>query len=538
MANIAPLLQYLDIPGMRGAAAAQLTPWAHTPPPMQFSGLSQDLATMQNARADIGTQPPRYQPPLPIINQPINPPPLPWFAYAGGQALPPNDRIPAPPQRAGMAPETSVSAQRGLPQRDFNPQQPPAQVEVDEQVGGMDPRYGIQPRTDQGFGSYQPSAADFGEKQAKQQSPFNSDAGMWGILAAGLGILANNYGNYGQAGPAIGKGGMMGLNTFLEQRQIAERNKFAQQELDQRNQQIQQAGDYQRSMMRQGDRRLGLEEGAANRKLEQELATRNLALSLAGGDIEQQKLAVANPDKYLDFKVAQLKPDYKQREIKEGTQAYDEYSIDGGKTWEKVPGGGKYDLRAAKGGANIEMGVKTVEDFNEALAKKMSGSLVDQYDVLKTVPDVIQTLRTARDAAGKAQNFSGSAGEAKLAFAKLLNNNLGTQIDPEGVKNAEVLRSSTFRQIMDQLKKLDSQPTQKQQDQLKDALGQLATDPSALPEILQITEDILRTRVGEHNTRVRQAKEKKANFMYEIEIKLPGDEPTGNSTLKQKYGLE
>jgi hypothetical protein len=232
MANIAPLLQYLDIPGMRGAAAAQLTPWTQTPPPMQFSGLSQDMATMQNARADIGTQPPRYQPPLPIINQPINPPPLPWFAYAGGQALPPNDRIPAPPQRPGMAPETSVTAPGGLPQGNFNPQPAPAQVEVDEQMGNS--RYGIQPRTDQGFGSYQPSAADFGEKQTKQQSPFNSDAGMWGILAAGLGILANNYGNYGQAGPAIGKGGLMGLNTFLGERQVQERNKFAQQELDQR----------------------------------------------------------------------------------------------------------------------------------------------------------------------------------------------------------------------------------------------------------------------------------------------------------------
>ncbi len=245
MANIAPLLQYLDIPGMRGAAAAQLTPWAHTPPPMQFSGLSQDLATMQNARADIGTQPPRYQPPLPIINQPINPPPLPWFAYAGGQALPPNDRIPAPPQRPGMAPETSVTAPGGLPQGNFNPQQPPAQVEVDESMGS-DSRYGIQPRTDQGFGSYQPSAADFGEKQTQQQSAGMSDAGMWGLLAAGLGILANNYGNYGQAAPAIGKGGMMGLQTFLGERQVQERNKFAQQELDQRQQlQNAQIGNYQ-----------------------------------------------------------------------------------------------------------------------------------------------------------------------------------------------------------------------------------------------------------------------------------------------------
>jgi hypothetical protein len=416
MANIAPLLQYLDIPGMRGAAAAQLTPWAHTPPPMQFSGLSPDMATMQNARADIGSQPPRYQPPLPIINQPINPPPLPWFAYAGGQALPPNDRIPAPPQRPGMAPETSVTAPGGLPQGNFNPQPSPAQVEVDEQVGGMDPRRGIQPRTDQGFGSYQPSAADFGEKQAKQ-SPFSSDAGMWGILAAGLGILANNYGNYGQAGPAIGKGGMMGLNTFLEQRQIAERNKFAQQELDQRNAQIQQAGDYQRSMMRQGDRRLGMEEEAYKQKEAQALATRNLALQLAGNDPEQQRIAVANPDKYLDFKVAQLKPDYKQREIKEGTQAYDEYSIDGGKTWNKIPGGGKYDLKAAKGGTDISLkvGEKQGEAFTKPIAEQVDASFTKAMSAVESQ----KTLEGFRQRLNDPRLISGAGANVRLAVEQV-----------------------------------------------------------------------------------------------------------------------
>jgi hypothetical protein len=321
MANIAPLLQYLDIPGMRGAAAAQLTPWAHTPPPMQFSGLSQDMATMQNARADIGTQPPRYQPPLPIINQPINPPPLPWFAYAGGQALPPNDRIPAPPQRAGMAPETSVTAPSQLPQGSFNPQPSPAQVEVDEQVGGMDPRYGIQPRTDQGFGSYQPSAADFGEKQ-QQQSPGMSDAGMWGLLAAGLGILANNYGNYGQAGPAIGKGGMMGLQTFLGERQVQERNKFAQQELDQRAKRdasldryydaqasaMQQNADTKRDQLNQPkymQLKTGgiavMRNGTLEKVVERPEDMAELALSLAETETEKA-YAKSNPAKFIQFK--------------------------------------------------------------------------------------------------------------------------------------------------------------------------------------------------------------------------------------------
>jgi hypothetical protein len=319
MANIAPLLQYLDIPGMRGAAAAQLTPWAQTPPPMQFSGLSQDMATMQNARADIGAQPPRYQPPLPIINQPINPPPLPWFAYAGGQALPPNDRIPAPPQRPGMAPPVNVTAQSQLPQGNFNPQQPPAQVE--EQVGG-DSRYGIQPRTDQGFGSYQPSAADFGEKQTPQQSPGMSDAGMWGLLAAGLGILANNYGNYGQAAPAIGKGGMMGLQTFLGERQVQERNKFAQQELDQRAKRdasldryydaqasaMQQNADTKRDQLNQPkymQLKTGgiavMRNGTLEKVVERPEDMAELALSLAETETEKA-YAKSNPAKFIQFK--------------------------------------------------------------------------------------------------------------------------------------------------------------------------------------------------------------------------------------------
>jgi hypothetical protein len=133
--------------------------------------------------------------------------------------------------------------QLGLTNGTLAQQQTPAPITPDQQVGntGMDPRRGIQQGTDPGFGSYQPSAADFGEKQqqqAQQQSAGMSDAGMWGLLAAGLGILANNYGNYGQAAPAIGKGGMMGLQTFLGERQVQERNKFAQQELDQRKEQV------------------------------------------------------------------------------------------------------------------------------------------------------------------------------------------------------------------------------------------------------------------------------------------------------------
>lgn len=88
-----------------------------------------------------------------------------------------------------------------------------------------------------------PSSQDFGVQpaQPQQQGLFGqpSDAGMWGLIAAGLGILANNYGHYGQWQPAVGRGGLIGLDTFLQQRQIQERQRIAQAEEARRAKQTQ-----------------------------------------------------------------------------------------------------------------------------------------------------------------------------------------------------------------------------------------------------------------------------------------------------------
>lgn len=60
-----------------------------------------------------------------------------------------------------------------------------------------------------------------------------SNALLYGLMAAGLGILANNYGKYGQAGPAIGAGGLVGLNTYLGQKQWEDQRAMRQQGLEQ-----------------------------------------------------------------------------------------------------------------------------------------------------------------------------------------------------------------------------------------------------------------------------------------------------------------
>lgn len=71
-----------------------------------------------------------------------------------------------------------------------------------------------------------------------------SQAAMLGLLSAGLGILANNTGHYGQAGPAIGRGGLIGIQTFLG----AKQQEDVHNAMTQRVAQQQQAGKYQAAL--------------------------------------------------------------------------------------------------------------------------------------------------------------------------------------------------------------------------------------------------------------------------------------------------
>ena len=106
------------------------------------------------------------------------------------------------------------------------------------------------------FPAYQPPNMPSEQAQApqthvNQQDGFGSPTAL-ALLSAGLGILANNTGHYGQAGPAIGKGGMIGLNTFmqLKQQQIANEQakaKMAMQE-DQHKAYMQQVAQQQRKL--------------------------------------------------------------------------------------------------------------------------------------------------------------------------------------------------------------------------------------------------------------------------------------------------
>jgi len=107
--------------------------------------------------------------------------------------------------------------------------------------------------------------------------------------------------------------------------------------------------------------------------------------------------------------------------------------------------------------------VQAQQDFVKAAA--------EERKVLRNAPDTIVNIDAAKKLIPTAKTFMGKGGEPLLAAASFLNNRLGFGISTEGVTDATVLRTRLFEGILDNLKKLDSQPSQEQQRVLSEALG-------------------------------------------------------------------
>ena len=86
---------------------------------------------------------------------------------------------------------------------------------------------------------------------------------------------------------------------------------------------------------------------------------------------------------------------------------------------------------------------------------------------------------------------------------------------------------------MDNLKKMDAQPSQMQQVIMMDSLGKLGTDPMALTNVLNAYEDSIRNKVSVHNAEVEGAMQRKVPFPYDPRIKLPPQSAREESALPQ-----
>ena len=174
--------------------------------------------------------------------------------------------------------------------------------------------------------------------------------------------------------------------------------------------------------------------------------------------------------------------------------------------------------------------VMAFEPFANKVQSKMGEGLVENYANLKNIPSQIKSLDRAATLAPK--SFAGSLAEQKLGIAKFFNNNLGTNISGEKVKNTEELRSALFTNVMENLKKLDASPSQQQQQILQQSMGSIGTDPNAIPLVVNTYKQILIDKAKQHNLQVKQAQEGPAKLVYPYDISIPLNEGTGEWRVK------
>lgn len=178
-------------------------------------------------------------------------------------------------------------------------------------------------------------------------------------------------------------------------------------------------------------------------------------------------------------------------------------------------------MKANQGATKVQTLVNSFTPASEEAQRDFMKSTRATYDQLKQAPVLLESLEKAKQLIPSAKGFMGPGGEGLLTAAKFLNNRLGTSIDTEGVKSAEELRTRIFFNIMDNLKKMDAQPSQQQQQIMQEALGRLGTDPNAMPAVLNAFGDVIKGKVDLHNKEVAGAAAKGVKFPYDPTIKLP-----------------
>ena len=176
--------------------------------------------------------------------------------------------------------------------------------------------------------------------------------------------------------------------------------------------------------------------------------------------------------------------------------------------------------RIAKAGAT-NLRVDAYVPASVEAQKQFVQTATDERKALRNAPDTIKNIEAAKKLIPSASTFMGTGGEPLLAAASFLNNRLGFGISTQGVTDATVLRTRLFEGILDNLKKLDSQPSQEQQRVLAEALGNLGTDPAALEQILDRIGETVRDRVDRFNADVTEAETRGVKFPFKPQLEMP-----------------
>jgi hypothetical protein len=181
--------------------------------------------------------------------------------------------------------------------------------------------------------------------------------------------------------------------------------------------------------------------------------------------------------------------------------------------------------------------VNTGDTAGQTYEKKGSEAIIANYGTLSGVPQQIENYRRVKALIPESVKFMGKGGAAYADVVSFLNNRLGTNInvnDANGkLASAREIESRLFQGILENLKKMDSQPTQAQQQALKDAIGKLEAEPDALARLVDAFVEPLIAKVKVHNDDVDKALKRGDVRAEDYRIKLP--ETTDSAPKKFKW---
>jgi len=181
--------------------------------------------------------------------------------------------------------------------------------------------------------------------------------------------------------------------------------------------------------------------------------------------------------------------------------------------------------------------VNTGDTAGQTYEKKGAEAIIANYTSLSGVPQQIENYRKVKELIPEAVKFMGKGGEMYADVVSFLNNRIGTNInvnDANGnLASAREIESRLFQGILENLKKLDSQPTQAQQQALKDAIGKLGTEPDALARLVDAFTEPLIAKVKVHNDDVDKALKRGDVRAEDYRIKMP--ETTDSAPKKFKW---
>jgi len=189
--------------------------------------------------------------------------------------------------------------------------------------------------------------------------------------------------------------------------------------------------------------------------------------------------------------------------------------------------------RRQAGATKLGLEIQNQLPFKQQIQKGAADTLIKNFETLQNIPSTLQNMDKMVELS-KQPMFAGVGAEAKLNAAKLLNNNFGTNISPEAVKNTEEFKSAAYMGILENLKKTDANPTMQQQNALKEALGNIGTDPTAIPAVIGVYRDVLVNKAQQHNRQVKETQAKGVEYPFDISIGLPEPKAQGGANVRSQ----